>query len=84
VDEEAGVGMRHSYAPPGLWIQVSTLIPQARAWGYRLVPATRAECFGARFAAANAEPSPDRPEPANTPNRRPASPVRHGGWIGRA
>ena len=43
VYEEAGVGVRHSYATPGLWIQVSTLIPQACACGYRLMPATRAE-----------------------------------------
>ena len=42
VDEKAGIGMRHSYAPPGLRIHIPTLIPQACAWGYHLLPATRA------------------------------------------
>jgi hypothetical protein len=65
VDEETGIGMSHSYAPPGLWIQVSTLIPQAHAWGYRLVPATQAGWFGARVRR-----SERRAKAGSSPNQR--------------
>ncbi|SPE26310.1 hypothetical protein SBA5_540068 [Candidatus Sulfotelmatomonas gaucii] len=31
--EQAGKGVHHSYAPPGLWDRMGTFMPQARAMG---------------------------------------------------
>jgi hypothetical protein len=69
VDEKAGIGVRHSYAPPGLWIQASTLIPQAYAVGLpsfaRYAGGVRREAgkTGIRFQGSGIEDHPTLAEP---------------------